>query len=148
MRRIVAKHYLCALSLVILALPHAGLCAGRISTMDERGERLAAGDWGGKHVHMKVTDGDALLEFDCAKGNITDPITLDAEGRFSAKGRFAREGFGPRVEDESPKGVPALYVGAVKGESLTLTVKLVETGEEVGTYTLTRGSSGRLWRCH
>ncbi|MET0648205.1 MAG: hypothetical protein ABW208_16455 [Pyrinomonadaceae bacterium] len=116
--------------------------------MDEGSERLAAGGWGGKHVRMEVADGGVLLEFDCAKGSITGPVTLDAEGRFSAKGRFAREGFGPRNEDEVPKGVPALYVGAVKGESLTLTVTLAETREEVGTYTLTRGSRGRLWKCH
>ena len=148
MRRGVARHYICALSLIILALPHAGRGVGLNGTMDEGSERLAAGGWGGKHVRMEVVDGGALLEFDCAKGSITGPVTLDAEGRFSAKGRFKREGFGPRVEDEVPQGVPAFYVGAVKGESMTLTVKLAETGEEVGTFTLTRGSSGRLWNCH
>jgi len=131
-----------------LALPHAGRCAGVTGTMDEGGERLAAGGWGGKHVRMEVTDDGALLEFDCAKGSIKGPVTLDAGGRFSAKGQFAREGFGPRVEGEAPKRVPALYVGEVNGESMTLTVTLAETGDEVGTYTLTRGSNGRLWRCH
>jgi len=81
-------------------------------------------------------------------GRIKGRVTLDAEGRFSANGEFAREGFGPRDEDQAAKGVPALYTGEVKGESMTLTVKLSGTGEEVGTYTLTRGRSARLWKCH
>lgn len=148
MRRGFARCYLCALTLIILALPHAGRGFGMTGTMDEGSDRLAAGGWGGKHVRMDVSDGGALLEFDCAKGSITGPITLDAEGRFNAKGQFAREGFGPRDEGEMLKGVPALYVGAVTGESMSLTVNLAETGEQVGTYTLTRGSSGRLWKCH
>ena len=148
MRHGVVRCFLCALSLIILALPQAGRCTGVTGTMDEESERLAAGGWGGKHVRMEVADGGVLLEFDCARGDITGPVTLDAEGRFSAKGRFAREGFGPRDEGEVAKGVPALYVGAVKGESLTLTVTLAETRKEVGTYALTRGSRGRLWKCH
>jgi len=132
----------------MLALLHAGRCPGETGTMNEGNEQLAAGDWGGKHVRMEVSGGGALLEFDCAKGRITGRVTLDAEGHFSASGEFAREGFGPRDEDQVPKGVPALYIGEVKGESMTLTVTLSETREQVGTYTLTRGSRGRLWKCH
>jgi len=116
--------------------------------MDERSEQLAAGAWGGKHVRMEVSGEGALLEFDCAKGRIKGRVTLDAEGRFSANGEFAREGFGPRDEDQAAKGVPALYTGEVKGESMTLTVTLSGTAEEVGTYTLTRGRQARLWKCH
>ena len=148
MQRGVARRYLCALSLIILALPQAGRCTGATGTMDGGTKHLAAGGWGGKHVRMEVADDGALLEFDCAQGSIAGLVTLDAGGRFSAKGQFAREGFGPRVEGEAPKRVPALYVGEVNGESMTLTVTLAETGVKVGTYTLTRGSRGRLWKCH
>ena len=143
-----ASQYLCALSLIILALLHAGRGTGETGTMNRGSEHLAAGEWGGKHVRMEVSDGGALLEFDCAKGSIEAPFTLDAEGRFAANGRFAREGFGPRDEDAAPKGVPARYTGQVTGESMTLTVTLAETREEFGTYTLKRGSRGRLWKCH
>ncbi|HEX7312748.1 MAG TPA: hypothetical protein VF297_02445 [Pyrinomonadaceae bacterium] len=113
--------------------------------MNEESEQLAAGDWGGRHVRMEVSDGGALLVFDRARGSIKGPITLDAEGRFEARGEYAREGFGPRDEAEVPKGVPALYLGEVKGTSMTLTVTLAETLEEVATYTLTRGG-GRPWK--
>jgi hypothetical protein len=144
----VAGQYFCALSLIILALLHAGRGTGETGMMNRESEHLAAGDWGGKHVRMEVSDGGALLEFDCAKGSIEGPVTLDAEGRFAASGKLAREGFGPRDEDAAPKGVPARYTGEVKGESMTLNVTLAETREEVGTYTLTRGGRGRLWKCH
>jgi len=147
-RRVSAKHYFCSLSLVMLVLLHAGRCPAETDTMDEGSEHLAAGDWGGKHVRMEVSGGGALLEFDCAQGRIKGRVTLDAEGRFSANGEFAREGFGPRDEDKALKGLPALYIGEVKGESMTLTVTLAETKEQVGTYTLTRGSRGRIWKCH
>lgn len=148
MRRGVASPLLVLLWLSIPGLLHAGRCPGETGTMNEGSEHLAAGDWGGKHVRMEVSGGGALLEFDCAKGGIKGAITLDAEGRFSAQGEFAREGFGPRDEEHVPKGVPALYLGEVKGESMTLTVTLSGTGEEVGTYALTRGRRARLWKCH
>ena len=115
--------------------------------MREELNRLASGDWGGKHVRMLVSDGGATLEFDCASGSIGRPVTLDSEGRFSAAGEFVRQGFGPRNEDEVPKGQHALYSGVVHDQSMTLTVTLNETKEEVGTFTLTRGSRGRLWKC-
>lgn len=148
MRPGVARRYCRALSLLLLALLHAGQCSGETGAMDELSEQLAAGDWGGKHVRLEVSGGGALLEFDCARGRIEGRVTLDAEGRFRANGEFAREGFGPRDEDQVAKGMPALYTGEVKGESMTLTVTLSGTGEEVGTYTLTRGSRARLWKCH
>jgi hypothetical protein len=114
--------------------------------MNEEHSAIAAGDWGGRHVRMKVSERGALLEFDFAMGSIARPVMLDSEGRFSAKGEFAREGFGPRDEDEEPKRLPAVYSGAVKGDEMTLTVTLTETKEQVGTFTLTRGSRGRVWK--
>jgi hypothetical protein len=114
--------------------------------MNEEHSALAAGDWGGRHVRMEVSERGALLEFDFAKGSIPRPVMLDSEGRFSAKGVFAREGFGPRIEDEEPKRLSAVYSGAVKGDEMTLTVTLTETKEQVGTFTLTHGSRGRVWK--
>jgi hypothetical protein len=136
-----------AFSLVLIALLHAGLCSGKTDTMNEERQRLAAGDWGGKHVRMDVSQNGASLEFDCANGSIKQPVMLDSAGRFSAKGEFAREGFGPRREEEEPKRQPALYSGTVKDRVMTLTITLTETKEEVGTFTLTQGVRGRLWKC-
>lgn len=113
---------------------------------EEKKTRLLAGDWGGTHARVEVSDGGALVLFDRARGSIKGPVTLDAEGHFEARGEYAREGFGPRDEDAPPNVVPALFNGQVAGESMTLTVTLAESREAVGTYTLTRGGGGRLSR--
>jgi hypothetical protein len=116
--------------------------------MSEESNALAAGEWGGKHVRMEVSEGGAMLAFDCAKGSIARPVTLDAEGRFSTEGEFVRQGFGPHNEDVAPKSQRAVYSGVVRDHSMTLIITLAETKEEVGAFTLTRGSRGRLWKRH
>jgi hypothetical protein len=116
--------------------------------MNEDSTRLAAGDWGGKHIRLEVSGSGARLEFDSAKGSIDQLVTLDPEGRFSAKGDFTRAGFGPRNEDKEPERVPALYSGVVQDGNMTLNVVLTETNEKVGTFTLQRGSRGRVWRSY
>jgi hypothetical protein len=110
-------------------------------------EKLAAGVWGGDHVRMEVGEGGASLEFDCAAGNIERPPALDAAGRFDVKGTFNVQHAGPVLRDEEANGRPARYSGRVRGETLTLTVTLAEPEEDAGTYTLKRGSEGRVFKC-
>ena len=114
--------------------------------MNEERNQLAAGDWGGMYVSVEVSDVGAVILFDRARGSIEGCINLDAEGRFEARGEYSREGFGPRDEDAATNVVPAIFIGKVRGESMTLTVKLAGTSEEVGTYTLSRGGRARLWK--
>src|SRR6266487_5167816 len=57
----------------------------------QAGKGIGAGVWGGDHIRMEVSGNGATLEFDCAHGNISGPLTLDRLGRFQAKGSFTRE---------------------------------------------------------
>ena len=107
---------------------------------------MAEGAWGGAHVRLNVRGGGAELEFDCARGEITAPFETDAAGRFDLPGTFRREGASIRV-GKTPGSRPARYSGRVEGRAMTLTVKLTETDQTPDTYTLTRGSEGRLWKC-
>ncbi|MEO8683028.1 MAG: hypothetical protein ABI665_28540, partial [Vicinamibacterales bacterium] len=50
--------------------------------------------WGGDHVRMDVTPSGAALEFDCARGTITETVP-DADATFSLKGTFTPERGGP-----------------------------------------------------
>lgn len=109
--------------------------------------RLPAGDWGGDHVRLSVTDKDATVELDCAHGAIDVPIALDREGRFDAKGVFVPEHGGPVLRDEVPKREPARYQGSLEGESMTLRILVGDSGEEIGSFRLTRGKPGRLMKC-
>lgn len=144
MRR--AARNFCALSLALSALLYAGTRAAVTETMSEEQNRLAAGEWGGQHVRVEVSDGGALLDFDGGRGVIERPITLDGEGRFSAPGTYTREHGGPLREGHEPKPQPAVYSGAVRGKEMTLSFTLTETKEEVGPFTLTRGGRGRVWK--
>lgn len=110
-------------------------------------ETLAAGVWGGAHARMEVGEGGVSLEFDCAAGNIDRPVALDGEGRFDVKGTFVAQHAGPVLRDEEANARPARYSGRVRGQTLTLTVTLADPEQDAGTYTLTRGSDGRLTKC-
>jgi len=111
------------------------------------GRRLPAGQWGGPHLEMEVTEAGARLELDCARGSIGEPLNLDAGGRFDLKGTYVQEQPGPEREGEGQEGAPARYKGRVEGKTMTLTITLLEGDRSVGTYTLTRGKRGRLWKC-
>lgn len=111
------------------------------------GGRLASGVWGGEHIRMEVSDEGATIEHDCAHAEIEQPVTLDAQGRFDSKATYTVERGGPVRRDRPPAQRPARYAGRVSGDTLTLTVTLTDTDEDAGTYTLTRGSDGRVTKC-
>lgn len=105
---------------------------------------LADGVWGGPHIQMTVGPEGAAVEMDCAHGAVDGPIAVGSDGRLRASGTYAAEHGGPVREDEDA-GRPAVYEGRVEGEKLTLVIKVA--GEEVGTFELTHGRSGRLMKC-
>jgi hypothetical protein len=109
-------------------------------------ERDLRGTWGGQSVALEVNDKGADIEFDCAHGRITEKIAPDANGKFESKGVFARERGGPERMGEN-NDQPAIYRGSIKEKTMTLTIELTRNNENLGTFTLTQGSSGRLHKC-
>jgi hypothetical protein len=103
--------------------------------------------WGGEHVRIDFNDGEARVEFDCAHGIITDPIKTDSEGRFALNGTYVREGPGPIRLNVPRVSQPARYSGMIKGDEMSLSVTLNNASQEIGTFTLTRGSEGRIRKC-
>ncbi len=133
-------------------------CAGQepksLAVNAAQGESVTPGTWGGERVRMEVTEKGATIELDCAHGTIDHPLTTEAGGRFTAKGTYARERLGPESEEEREregeregKGAPALYTGRTDGKTMTLTVRLARTNEEMGSFTLTHGRKVRLTKC-
>ena len=124
----------------------------RASQMNQQGDKPAGsavleGIWGGVHIRMEVTGKGALMEYDCARGTISEPLIIDSEGRFQAKGTHVFEHGGPIRERENPVGHSADYTGNVKGKTMTLTVRLSDSSEVMGTFTLLEGNEGRLLKC-
>jgi hypothetical protein len=109
--------------------------------------RLPVGVWGGDHITLAVADASTHLELDCAHGDIPAVPTLDREGQFEVAGTYVREHGGPIREDEISDRHPAIYSGRIAAKTMTLTIRLSDTNERVGAFTLVSGSSGRVFKC-
>jgi hypothetical protein len=96
---------------------------------------------------LLVTERGGSLEYDCAHGKIDQALVADGAGRFDLRGTHTREHEGPIREDEEADTHPARYSGTTDGRTMTLTVTLLDSGEEVGTFKLTRGQAGRILKC-
>src|SRR5215468_2659619 len=116
------------------------------SSTPQKGRALAPGVWGGLHISLEVTDAGAQINYDCAHGRITEKIVPDNDGVFEVKGVHTPEHPGPTREGEESEQ-PAVYHGSIHQDTMTLTVRLSGQDEPVGTFTLTRGSSGKIRKC-
>lgn len=110
-------------------------------------KRLSPGTWGGNHASLEIADGKSSLEFDCASGTISEPITLDSDGRFEVPGFYTREGPGP-VRQGGNNQARAIYSGVVKDDTMTLSIRLNGSSDEILKVTLTLGKQGRIWKCY
>ena len=108
---------------------------------------LKIGIWGGDHVSMEVTPSGAVLEFDCAHGNIDQRIILDAHGGFDAAGTYTREHGGPIRTGHEPAARPARYGGKVDNDTIALTNKEGDGKEVIDTLSLTLGADPRVTKC-
>ena len=103
--------------------------------------------WGGQHVQMMLNADGATVEYDCAHGTIDEALSPDQNGDFDVAGTYLRESGGPVRSDDVPTVYAAQYAGTVDAGEMTMTVTLTDSGENVGTYTLTLGDTGRVFKC-
>lgn len=134
-----------SLSIAVVAM--SLMVTGSIAAKSHKMRRIARGTWGGTHIQLEVNSRNAAVEYDCANGTINGPLTLDADGKFNWSGVHRRERGGPVRKDAPVHSYPAVYTGWIKGDTMTLTVKLTDTDEELGTYTLKRGAVGKVFKC-
>ena len=110
-------------------------------------QRVNNGVWGGQGIHLEVNEKSAKVEFDCAHGTIQGPLTLDGKGKFKLKGTFTREHGGPVRSDQKEAGEAAVYSGSIKGETMTLELRIDGQDQPLASYVLTKGKTGRLHKC-
>jgi len=106
-----------------------------------------SGPWGGEHIALVVSDTGSTIEYDCANGTIAGPIRPGDDGRFETTGTHVRGHGGPMREGEAPDAHPASYSGHITGDKMTLTVREIDTGTIIGTFTLERGVDARVFKC-
>lgn len=116
-----------------------------VTAKTQKMRRIATGIWGGEHISMKVGAKSATIEYDCASGVIDGPLVIGSDGQFNWHGKHKMERGGPvRLGGEAQQR-PATYTGSIKGNTMTLTLKVADTGDE--TFTLEKGKPGELFKC-
>jgi len=111
----------------------------------EKMRHIPTGNWGGQHINMKVGPKAATIEYDCASGVIRGPLVVDGDGNFNLRGTHRMQRGGPTRAGETPNDHPATYTGSIKGNTMTLNLKISDSDEE--TFTLEKGKEGELFRC-
>jgi hypothetical protein len=109
--------------------------------------RVPNGVWSGEHVQLTVSDAGADVEFDCARGRITQPLAVTTSGDFDVPGTFAPERGGPLRQDGGSTPQNARYAGRLRNDTLELKVMIPGSTESIGTFTLTRGGTALLKKC-
>ena len=121
------------------------LAISSVVARTQKMQRIPAGNWGGQHINMKVGAKSATIEYDCASGVIQGPLVVDRDGNFNLRGTHRMQRGGPLRADETPQDHPATYTGSIKGNTMTLNLKLSDS--DVETFTLEKGKEGDLFRC-
>ena len=106
---------------------------------------LQTATWGGEHVRMDVTTTGAVLEFDCAHGEITESLP-EKDAKFRLKGTFTPERGGP-TRGDGPRPTDAIYSGEITGNAMTLHIFIAESDRETAQFVLAKGSEGRVRKC-
>src|SRR5215212_7339950 len=116
-----------------------------VSANTQYKRRISTGLWGGEHININVGAKSAAIEYDCAHGEISGPLKVDRDGNFNLRGTHVPERGGPVRAGETPTGQPATYTGSIKGNTMTLTLKVGDS--EAETFTLEKGKPGELVKC-
>jgi len=95
-----------------------------------------------------VNDNGADIEFNCARGTISQRLELDAQGHFRLQGMYKAETPAPAAEGvgSNGSGVTATYTGVLSGSNLRLEVS-IEGKDTPRTFDLVQGDQGRLAKC-
>ena len=109
--------------------------------------RVLAGNWGGEHIKLEISETGAQLEFDCAHSTVTQQIKLNDHNYFDVEGIYVKESGGPERPGARPDSHPVRYTGQIADQTMTLSVTLTDINQRIGAFTLIRGRSPVLFKC-
>lgn len=110
-----------------------------------RAGTVLQGEWNAAHLALSLHESGGTTEYDCAHGELSEPLVLDASGRFSSIGVHVREHGGPIREGEVVDVRPARYFGHYESSKLTLRVAV--DADTLGPFVLRRGAPTQLVKC-
>lgn len=105
--------------------------------------QVPLGTWGGDDAGLIVSATEAHAHIGCTKGDVAGPIPLDPQARFDVAGRYNVDAY------PVDRGIlhPARFFGRSDGRTLTLSVRLTDTGQTFGPVSLTLGREPRMRIC-
>lgn len=95
---------------------------------------------------MSLTSSGGTIEYDCAAGTISEPVTVHSDGTFTAEGTHTPGWGGPEIEGQVMPTYRVRYNGSVRGDTMVLLGR-VENGVLLGPFTLRRGAEPIIFRC-
>jgi hypothetical protein len=119
------------------------LMVGCGSSGPSRLAQVPLGIWGGDDAGLVVSAGEIHAHIGCTKGDVAGPIPLDAQGRFDVEGLYNVDAY------PVDRGIlhPARFFGNADGHTLTLSVRLTDTGQTLGPVSLTLGREPGMHVC-
>jgi len=125
-----------ALGLVVLVV-------GACTTPRVGPDTVPIGTWGGDDAGLVVTAEGAHAHIGCTLGDLPGAIALDADGRFDREGTWNVDAFPVN------RGIlhPARISGRTDGATLSLAVRLTDTGQNLGPVVLTLGREPQMQNC-
>lgn len=101
------------------------------------------GTWGGDDAGLIATDTSAHVHIGCTLGDTKGRIVVDLDGHFSISGTYNVDAY------PVDRGIlhPALFSGLITGRSMSLTVVLTDTHQQLGPVTLTLGKEPKMGVC-
>lgn len=102
-----------------------------------------SGTWGGENAGLIATDTSAHVHIGCTLGDTKGKIVADLDGHFTINGTYNVDAY------PVDRGIlhPAQFSGTITGKSMTLTVILTDTNQQLGPVTLTLGKEPKMGAC-
>jgi hypothetical protein len=104
---------------------------------DPTSSRPIQGQWGGLDASLVLSEEIGTLAYPCGAGTIDSGWTLSRQGHLQGAGLHFFGG-GPVPATGHPPH-PAQYSGHLQGNTLTLTVRLLDSPDTLGPFVMRRG---------
>jgi hypothetical protein len=126
----------------LMLVPALSLLAACGASRIEPGS-LAVGTWGGEEAGLLVRADGAHAHIGCTYGDIAGPIPFDADGFFDVAAQWNVTAF------PIDRGVfhDSRMSGRLRGDRLTFSARLADTGQVLGPAVVTFGREPRMANC-
>ena len=121
----------------------AALLAAAPASAQKSGEPLASGPWGGEGMLLIVGAESSSAELNCAHGQTSARVDFGDNREFRADGWIVEEGQPGGSEDRKP----AVFIGRLRRDVLTVTVRYGSEPKELGPFELRKGGNARVNKC-